>query len=964
MILRSIRWSIAFWLCTLAAFGALDESAFTGSVKPVLDARCVKCHTGTSAQAGLDLSSAAKLLAGGRSGPAVVPGDSSRSLLIEKIVSKSMPPGGPALTDTEIQALRTWIDRGTETAANTSTAHTPRITERDVLSIFQMRCVVCHGKRKQEGGLDLRTMASRMKGGKSGPALIPGKPDESLIVKRVAAGEMPPPKLLFSNSVRPASEADLQTLRQWITAGAPPDPPVSDSARTDSLVKDKDREFWSFQSPKHPAVPALKGAANPIDAFLLEKLQAKNLSFSPEADRLTLLRRLSIAVLGLPPTPAEVDAFLKDTRPGAWERQVDRVLASPHYGERWGRYWLDNVGYSDSEGKVDADDIRPHAWRYRDYVIRSLNADKPYDRFLAEQIAGDEMVDYKNAKTITPEILEKLVATGFWRMAADGTYSPAQSFLPERINVIADELEILGSAVMGLSINCARCHNHKYDPLPQRDYYRLSAVLQTAYDPYDWVIPTKRHLDLGLENEKKDVAEHNAPTEAEIAKIEGELKEREKAFREKLIEERLQTVPEGVRDDLRKVVKTPESERTDLQKYLAEKFASTLTVKTAEISARFPEYKAAAAVTQQKLAPLREKLWEKPQVRALYEMGGEPSGSYLLRRGDALTPAEPVEPGVPAILAKGLKPYTIVPGAGGSSGRRLALANWITQPNHPLTARVIVNRMWMQYFGRGIVPSVANFGRAGVQPTHPELLDWLATELVAKGWSLKSIHRLILTSNAWRQTSQVSAAALERDASNALISRMPLQRLDADALHDSILAVTGSLDATLYGRPAPIQVKPEGEVVPKGSDTGWRRAIYVLQRRRSPVTMLEVFDTPPMSPNCVERPKSTVPTQALQLMNGMETLDHSRYLAGRLIDAEGTALPRLVEMAYRRVYARPATAEEVAAGITALKGFKEQWRTQLAAKRESAPIGATAEWMALGDLIHVMLNSAEFSYVD
>lgn len=964
MILRSIRWSIAFWLCTLVVFGALDENAFISSVKPVLDARCVKCHTGTSAQAGLDLSSAAKLLSGGRSGPAIVPGDSSRSLLIEKIVSKSMPPGGPALTETEVQVLRAWIDRGTETASTSSTAHTPRVTERDVLSIFQMRCVVCHGKRKQEGGLDLRTMASRMKGGKSGPALIPGKPDESLIVKRVAAGEMPPPKLLFSNSVRPASEADLQTLRQWITAGAPPDPPVSDSARTDSLVKDKDREFWSFQPPKRPAVTAMKGAANPIDAFLLEKLQAKNLSFSPEADRLTLLRRLSIAVLGLPPTPTEVDAFLKDTRPGAWERQVDRVLSSPHYGERWGRYWLDNVGYSDSEGKVDADDIRPHAWRYRDYVIRSLNADKPYDRFLAEQIAGDEMVDYKNAKEMTPEILEKLVATGFWRMAADGTYSPAQSFLPERINVIADELEILGSAVMGLSINCARCHNHKYDPLPQRDYYRLSAVLQTAYDPYDWVIPTKRHLDLGLEGEKKQVAEHNAPTEAEISKIEGELKEREKGFREKLIDERLQSVPEGVRDDLRKAAKTPESERNELQKYLAEKFASTLTVKTAEISARFPEYKAAAAATQQKLAPLREKLREKPQVRALYEMGGEPSGSYLLRRGDALTPAEPVEPGVPSVLSTGLKPYMIVPGAGGSSGRRLALANWITQPNHPLTARVIVNRMWMQYFGRGIVPSVANFGRAGVQPTHPELLDWLATELVAKRWSLKSIHRLILTSNAWRQTSQVSAAALERDASNTLISRMPLQRLDADALHDSILAVTGSLDATLYGRPAPIQVKPEGEVVPKGSDTGWRRAIYVLQRRRSPVTMLEVFDTPPMSPNCVERPKSTVPTQALQLMNGVETLDHARYLAGRLIDAEGNALPRLIETVYRRVYARPATTEEVATGVTAIQGFKEQWRRQLAAKRESAPIGATAEWMALGDFIHVMLNSAEFSYVD
>jgi mono/diheme cytochrome c family protein len=937
------------------------EPSFAASVLPVFQQRCLGCHTGPAAQAGLDLSTVAAVVKGGRSGAAVVAGDSGSSLLVAKVASRSMPPGEPKLTDAEIQAIRNWVDQGPELKA---AAHGPRATERDVLAIFQMRCVVCHGKRKQEGGLDLRTRASRAKGGKSGPAFIPGKPEESLIVKRVAAGEMPPPKLLFSNSVRPASEAELEVLKQWIAAGGPPDQATPPDAGQ-GLVTEQDRQFWSFQPPRRPVVPQVPGTrpANPIDAFLLEKLAAKKLGFSPEADRATLLRRLSIAMLGLPPTPAEMAAFLNDRRPGAWERQVERVLASPHYGERWGRYWLDAVGYSDSEGKVDSDDIRPHAWRYRDYVIRSLNSDKPYDRFLAEQLAGDEMVTYQNGQPVTPETLEKLVATGFWRMAADGTYSPAQSFLPERMNVLADQIEVFGSAVLGLSINCARCHNHKYDPLPQRDYYRLSAILQTAYDPYDWVIPTQRHLDVAVEAEKQQVAAHNAPVEAEIKKLEGELKAREAVFRAQLLEERIAALPEGVRADVRALLTVEAPQRTAVQKYLADKFSATLTVKTEDLTARFPEYKAEAAATQKKLAPFKEKLWEKPQVRALYEMGGEPSGTYLLRRGDALSPAEPVEPGVPTVLSTGLKPYR-TPAAGASGGRRLALAEWMTQPNHPLTARVIVNRIWMHQFGHGLVSNPANFGRAGTKPSHSELLDWLATELVAKGWSLKSIQRLILTSQAWRQSSQVSAAAAERDPANLLLSRMPLQRLDADALHDSILAVTGQLDATLGGRPAPIEVRPDGEVVPKGYEGQWRRAVYVLQRRRSPVTMLEVFDTPPMSPNCVERPKSTVPTQALTLMNGADTLGHARYLAGRLMDEPGTTPARQVEAAYARVLARAATAAEIAAGVAAISGFADRWRAELAARHDAAPQTATAAWMALGDFVHVLLNSAEFSYVD
>lgn len=962
---------LSILLFVLCGFVQAQETRFASDVLPILQLRCVGCHSGEKPQGGLDLTTAQALLKGGRSGPAIVAGEAARSLIVEKIVSGSMPPADPKLTSAQVLAIRSWIDKGAPAeVAMQSGGHAQAITERDVLPTFQMRCVVCHGKRKQEGGLDLRTVASRLRGGKSGPAIVPGKPEDSLLIKRIAAGEMPPPKLLFTSSVRPVTDSELSTLRRWIATGASPDPPERTHAN-DSKVKDTDRQFWSFQPPKRPIVPSVRNTdrvRNPIDAFLLQKLEEKNLAFSPEASAGTLLRRLYFDLIGLPPTPAQVEEFVKDRRPDAWERQVDSLLSSPLYGERWGRYWLDAVGYADSEGKVDADDIRPHAWRYRDYVIRSLNQDKPYNTFLAEQIAGDEMVSYKDGAAVTPAVLEKLAATGFWRMAADGTYSPAQSFLPERMNVLADQIEVFSSAVLGLTLNCARCHDHKYDPLPQRDYYRLSAILQSSYDPYDWIIPTKRHLNVAVESERKETEEHNAPTEREIKTLETKLAGIEKPLREKLLNERLAPLPENVQTDLRALSEVEETKRSDIQKYLAEKFKSTLAITFEELAKKYPAIRTEADPLRKRIASLKEKLWEKPQVRALYEMGGEPSATYVLRRGDALSPSEPVEPGVPSVLWTGLKPYEVTGAASGGgqggTGRRLALAAWLTQPNHPLVARVLVNRMWMHHFGRGIVQSAANFGRTGTPPTHPELLDWLATEFVDRGWSMKQIHRLILTSAAWRQTSHISTEAAERDPENALLSRMPMQRLDADALHDGVLRVTGLLDGTQYGRPAAIEVKADGEVVTRSEDKASRRAIYLLQRRRSPVTMLEVFDTPPMSPNCIERPKSTSATQALQLMNSAEFLSRARYLAGRLLDENGADTERSIHAAYQRILSRAPNGDEVKAALAATGGFKEQWRLHLNTKKESAPVESTAQWMALGDFVHALLNSAEFSYVD
>src|SRR5262245_32570598 len=414
------------------------------------------CHGETAPQAGLDLRTRESMLKGGKSGRALVPGSSDQSLLIDKVASKSMPPGEVKLSDKEVALIRLWIDKGaagsSEVAGVSPKKASPDlVSENEVTPIFQLHCTGCHGKRRQEGGLDLRTQASRLKGGKSGPALVPGKPEDSLLMKRILSGEMPPPKLLYEYAVRPPTTTEVETLRRWIAGGAiPAAATVNLPENTDPLVSDSARQLWSFQPPKTPSVPRVQHqdlVRNPIDSFLLQKLEAKGLSFSEQAERLTLLRRCYLDLIGLPPEPAEIESYLKDDSSGAYERMVDRLLASPRYGERWAQFWLNAAGYSDSEGLIDEDLIRPNAWRYRDYVIRSLNNDKPYDRFLTEQIAGDELMDVKKVKQATPEIIDRLAATGFLRMVPDGTYSTGNASVPERFNVVADEIEVFSSSV-------------------------------------------------------------------------------------------------------------------------------------------------------------------------------------------------------------------------------------------------------------------------------------------------------------------------------------------------------------------------------------------------------------------------------------------------------------------------------------------------------------------------------------
>ncbi len=655
---------------------------------------------------------------------------------------------------------------------------------------------------------------------------------------------------------------------------------------------------------------------------------------------MTLMRRVYFDLTGLPPSPAEVRAYLADTKADAYERLVDRLLASPRYGERWARYWLDAVGYADSEGGVSADEPRPTSWRYRDYVIRAFNSDKPYNQFLQEQLAGDEMFDWKAEKTYSPDQVEKLEATGFLRLAPDSTYSTEQNFLPERFDAVAAEMEILGTSVMGLSLGCARCHNHKYDPIPQRDYYRVSAVFQTALDPYDWLIPSLKCVGVGSKCEEKDTRvlpdpdpqavreteAFNAPIKKQIADLERKMEEAAAPYREK-----------GKKN---------------------------ATVQ--ELAKEFEPLGKSIADLRKSLAQTKAKLKPTPGIRALFDMGGEPTPVRILLRGDVNNPGPLVEPGPLSVLSSGLPPYQVekLPYETGTSGRRLAFAKWITQPQHPLTARVMVNRIWQQHFGWGIVKSAGNFGKMGTPPTHPELLDWLATEFVESGWSVKKMQRLIMTSAAYRQSSAVTPEAEAQDPSNALLSRFPLRRLDAEAVRDSILKIAGRLDETPFGAPAAIEVKPDGSVLATAGKLGYRRSIYLQQRRSTPVTILDVFDAPFMSPNCVRRGESIVSSQALQLMNGDQIRESARYLAGRIIDVAGMDARKQIEQLYLVVLTRMPTTAEVQAAERVLLSMRKHWEEFYETAPPADPIAAKASHMALASLTHTLFNSAEFLYVD
>ena len=930
---------------------------FESQVQAIFKAKCTRCHNPKARKGELDLTTYRGVIKGGESGSVLDLKNPAKSSLYEKIHAGEMPPDGKnKVTKTELETIRLWIGAGAKSSAAVAEV---QFTQHDVLPIVYLRCTVCHGLRKQEAGLDLRSKAAMLKGGKSGPAIVPGHPEKSLLLKRIHAGQMPPKKRLVDFGVRPVEQSEIAKLTMWIKQGAPTADVKPDVATTkrDPLVSDGDRRYWSFQPPKRPAVPRVNAqhlVRNPIDAFLLRKLEAKGLSFSKPADRYTLIRRVAFDLTGLPPAWDDVRKFVADKSPRAYERMVDRYLASPRYGERWGQYWLDVAGYSDSEGKRSADVVRPHAWKYRDYVIRSFNSDKPYNRFLLEQLAGDELADYTKGKQLTPQVRDNLVATGFLRMAPDGTGSDIVNTVVERMEVVSDELNVLGAGVMGLTIKCAQCHTHKYDPIPQRDYYRLVAVFQGAFDLHDWlrstVVNNQSKALKGFRTLPVATPEEREEWQAATTKVQQEI--------------------DGLQEELKRSKKTLPSDK----------------------------YRRKATQVNRRIRNLKANMPAEPGIRGLWDRG-TPSPTYMFRRGEPTNPGRLVGPGVPSVLTDGKTPFAVNPPWPGakSTGRRLAFARWLTRPDHPLTARVMVNRIWYHHFGRGIVSTLGNFGKTGAKPSHPELLDWLATEFVGrianpsetttakrhpdglairptakKTWSIKHIHRLNLTSTAYRQSSRLPTSPNPQsaipnpqslDPDNALLSRMPLRRLEAEAVRDSLLAVAGELDLTPFGKPDAVDVRKDGLVTSKRGPHGWRRSIYVLHRRKEMPTILENFDLPQMIPNCLERPNSTVASQALHLMNNAQVRDLAARFAWR-IELEARVSPgEQIDRLYHLALSRPPTPAEQRLALSSLQQLTAAWSAEL--KRTGKPADETeASRRALANVCHTMLNSAAFLYVD
>jgi hypothetical protein len=881
--------------------------------------------------------------------------------------------------------------------------------EQDILPILTQHCLKCHGLEARKSGLDLRSVALMRKGGDGGAVLEAGSLDNSSLYGRIADRSMPPEGEL------PLTDAKIETIRRWIEAGAAaaePDAPVAESEVAE--VSQQDREYWAFVPPVRRDPPAVQHAdqvRTPIDAFLLDKLEAVGLAFSPPADRRAIARRAYLDLIGLPPSPEELAAFLADTGDDAYERLIDRLLDSPHFGERWGRHWLDAAGYVDTVGADnDATIIRiaDGKWKYRDYVVRAFNSDKPYDRFLAEQLAGDELVDWRNAANFTPETLDLLIATGYLRNVADRTAEDELNTADIRISVLFDTNELVGTNLLGLTTQCARCHTHKYDPIPHRDYYRLMALFTPAFNVQAWLQPEYREgtIKKAAYRELPDIAPveqaaidaHNASVKQQVEALNAELAALRGGYQARLFDAKLATLPEALRADVKTAVETAADQRNEVQKYLAEKLGPSVAVSAEEVTAALSaDDRARADAIPAEVARLNGTVQSYGKVQAVWDVGPPPD-TFVFRRGDHLTPGDQVQPGFLAVLSNPNQPLAIGDSSSGmaSSGRRLALARWLTDPAQPasgLVSRVMVNRIWAHLFGQGIVATTGNFGQSGTPPTHPELLDWLATEFVAGDWRVKPMIRQMMLSTAYRQASHrgggddpraVAAQAgsltagniaaegtandgtpspqadpLTVDPGNELLWRMRLRRMESEVVRDAILATSGALDRTMGGPPLPLDPRPDGTVVLKADGlptptSQWRRSLYILARRAYHLSMLDVFDQPQVATNCTDRTPSAVVSQSLAMLNDAFVLEQADLFAGRVAAAGATSDERIAA-AFEIALSRPPDEAE------------RTWSSELLARqaerfRAAGEPADRADQRALASLCQMLLNSNEFLY--
>lgn len=816
-----------------------------------------------------------------------------------------------------------------------------------VWPLLDEACVRCHGPDKQKNDLRLDSREAVLKGGKGGPAVVVGNPKDSLLLQLVKHSDpernMPPKKDLTAEQT--------STLERWIADGAPWPANFEAVSRSPSdrignawsdprnpiaqLFGGKRLDLWSFKPIANVLPPRMSSegdSTNPIDALVFAQMKGQHLQPAPEADRRTLARRLYFDLIGLPPTPEEMQAFLADTSSEAYERLVDGLLASPHYGEHWGRMWLDVIRYSDSNG-FDWDEFRPKAWRFRDYVIRSLNADKPFNRFVCEQLAGDEMLAGPPRNNAEQDCL---IATGYLRVGPyDNSAKQFGEMLQCRTQVLSDLVETTGAAFLGLNLSCCRCHNHKFDPISTQDYYRLRAFFEG--------VQASDELPLDLANQQAAVRQHNESLDAGIKN------------RQDLIAGILK--PVSARLAAAKVAKLNAEDQAMLKQDLDSADAETQkSIRKLQrfVAVKDPEVEAALSKDEKsRRDKLKVEMEELEKKRQLYEVGllatdaaAAPAETHVLYQGDCKQPREVVPPGFlsaldpnPAVVKPPVRPN--------SSGRRSALAAWLVSENNPLTARVLVNRVWQAHFGEGLVATANDFGFVGARPSNPQLLDWLAAEFMREGWSLKKLHRLIVTSATYKQS-------LGESTGLSFASQRP-RRLSAEALRDSLLYVSGALLSHAGGPPLwpelPEDVRranpslndyeaPLKQWTPSPEDQTYVRTVFLVQKRSVRLPMLETFDLPENNLSCPLRNVSTSPPQALTLLNDSFSVEMARRFAERIVREVGVHPEALIKRAFKLALQREPDAAETSSCLRYMEKHN------------------------ITEFCRVVLNLNEFCYVD
>ena len=857
---------LIFAVAVASATAATPESEFFESkIRPVLARRCYGCHA-ENATAGLRVDSRAGLLKGGKSGPAIRPGRPDESILLHALQGvkgrMGMPPAGSRLEPHEVEALTQWVAMGAPWPPSPREFFRARVQP-----ILETKCLGCHAGEPQ-GGLRMNSREALLEGGKSGPSLVAGDPDASLIVQAVRHDgdlRMPPGE--------PLNPAEIDDLVRWVADGAvwPAAPEIEAG---EYVISDEHRAHWAFQPLREGPVPAPPGAgslANAVDRFVLERLEGEGLAAAPPADRRTLIRRVSYDLTGLPPSPDEVEAFVADPSPRAYARLVEKLLRSPRYGERWGRHWLDLVRYADTAG--DSGDFPvPEAYKYRNYVIDAFQRDKPYDQFVREQIAGDLLESASE-----PERWNRIVATGYLAISRRIGVSPHRL----RHITLEDAIDNLGKTFLGLSVQCARCHDHKFDPIPTADYYRLYGILDSSVLPH----PGAEHLPYRGDFVYRVGAAK--AREARAAYAQGLTRwndlEREKFREYQSFQNKLITTPGRSREVVWEELLALRAERAV--------FART-----------------------------------EPPLETAYGISeGEGKDSPIHRAGDPKTPGPTVRRGFLRILGGA----TLPDGYEGSG--RLLLADWIADAANPLTARVMANRVWHHHFGAGLARTTSDFGMRGSPPTHPELLDYLARFFIDSGWSVKALHRLILHSRTYKQASFDIEDNIAKDPQNLLLWRSNRRRLDAEQIRDSILAFSGELDLSRGGRhPFPHrqtyfyrQHEPFSEIFPTS-----RRSVYIMQPRIQKHPYLDLFDGPDGNLPMSERKATTTTLQALYLMNSSFVHEQAQAMAERW-SAGAAGTDRFLETAATTVFGREPRADEIAraqAYFAEARGSVEQKR--------------------------------------